>query len=210
MAVTPQMLDATAAIIADYREGEIARPDAAHVQRWLNQFDEAVREPLLVELTHVLGKTYISKSGVQEFLAMLIRNKKLSGETPREFWLNAKFLSIQKHGNSQRELTVLFAAPLKSATGLDLVQCGTNPACYIYLDDGIFTGMTVIDSLRGWIKGDAPNESTVHVIVIAGHAGGQYYANQTLAKVMAEANKKVIFHWWALLRLDDRKINTDN
>jgi hypothetical protein len=71
MALTQQMLETTAAIISDYREGEISRPDAAHVQRWLSQFDEAVREALLTELTHVLRRTYVSKISVEKFLAGL-------------------------------------------------------------------------------------------------------------------------------------------
>lgn len=95
MAVNPALLQATVSIIADYRAGEIAAPDVAHVERWVNQFDEKVREPLLTELKHVLSRTYVSKLGVERFLSGLVPLQKLAGNKPPEFWNNAKFLDIQ-------------------------------------------------------------------------------------------------------------------
>ena len=131
MADIAEQLKATAEMIADYRAGEIPRPDAAHVERWLIQFDEKVREPLLNEMIHVLRKTYIPKTRVQSFLAGLVTNQKLAGDKPEEFWKTASFLNIQTRGNSQREFLNLFAVPLKEKTGLELTQCGAQPACYI-------------------------------------------------------------------------------
>ena len=148
MAITQQMLETTAAIITDYRAGEIARPDAAHVQRWLDQFDENVREPPLVEMTHVLRHTYVSKANVEKFLAGLVTNKNLAGDDPTTFWKGVKFLDIQKRGHSQKEFLQLFSVPLKQTTGLQVADCGNQPQCYVYLDDGIFTGMTLIQ--KSW------------------------------------------------------------
>lgn len=54
MAVTPELLAQTVSIITDYRKGEIADPDAHHVERWLAQFDEGIREKLITELNRVL------------------------------------------------------------------------------------------------------------------------------------------------------------
>jgi hypothetical protein len=209
MAVTQEMLEATAAIIADYRAGEIARPDAAHVQRWLNQFDENVREQMLGEMRHVLGNTYVSKINVEKFLSGLASNKELAGDDPKTFWMGVKFLDIQTRGHSQREFLQLFAIPLKQQTGLQVSDCGKQPACYVYLDDGIFTGMTLIQSLSNWLKGDAPQKAVVHVIVIAGHVLGKYYAETQLNKIAASVGKAIEFHWWALLSLEDRKANID-
>jgi hypothetical protein len=210
MAITQEMLEATAAIFADYRDGEISRPNAVHVQTWLNQFDEGVREQLLLEITHVLQRTYVSRTNVEKFLAGLVTNKKLAGETPAAFWKGVKFLDIQGRGRSQKEFLRLFAIPLKQLAGLELAECGQQPACYVYLDDGIFTGMTLIQSMGDWLKKDAPEKLTVHIIVIAGHALGKHYAETELKKIAAAAKKSVDFHWWALLGLEDRKINIYN
>ncbi len=207
MAITQETLQATAAIFIDYREGDIPRPDAAHVQRWLNQFDEGVREQLLSEITHVLQRTYVSQVRVENFLANLVTNKDLAGETPAAFWRGVKFLDIQERGRSQKEFLRLFAIPLKQHAGLELASCGQQPACFVYLDDGIFTGMTLIQSIGDWLKKDAPEKPILHVIVIAGHVGGKHYAETQLKKVAASVGKSVEFHWWALLGLEDRKIN---
>jgi hypothetical protein len=136
-----------------------------------------------------------------------VSNKNLAGEKPKDFWTNAKFLDIQSRGHSQTEFLKLFAVPLKEKTGLDLAKCGAQPACYVYLDDGIFTGMTLIQSLSTWLKGDAPQNAVLHVIVIAGHIGGKQYAQTELNKVAKQLGKTIEFHWWALLSLEDRKIN---
>src|SRR5258706_7660921 len=61
------VLASIARTIADYREGEIALPSAGHVGRWVEQFPDAVRQPLAVEMAHVLDKTYIAKKQVQVF-----------------------------------------------------------------------------------------------------------------------------------------------
>lgn len=209
MAVPAELLQATVSIIADYREGEIARPDTAHVDRWLAQFDENVRVSLLTELNHALGKTYVSKATVEKFLASLVTGKNLVGENPQEFWRGAKFLDVQKRGKSQADFLKLFAVPLKAKTGLELAQCGEQPTCNIYLDDGIFTGMTLIQSLPDWVKADAPLNATLHVIVIAGHLGGKHYAETKLQEAAKAVGKTITFRWWALLALEDRKANTD-
>jgi hypothetical protein len=53
-------LEALAALIADYREGEVAKPDADHVERWLRQFDADEREPLLDELLRIWPAFYLN------------------------------------------------------------------------------------------------------------------------------------------------------
>lgn len=98
------MLDDLAATIADYRESEIPKPNGAHVKKWLAQFDVAVQEPLLSEMSHILKQTYVPKALVENFLANLVTNGDLVGSDPKTFWKDAKFLDLQKRGNSQREL----------------------------------------------------------------------------------------------------------
>jgi hypothetical protein len=51
-----ELLDTIATTIADYRVGEIERPD---VERWIAQFpDKATHVPMLEELDHLLRATY--------------------------------------------------------------------------------------------------------------------------------------------------------
>ena len=103
----------------------------------------------------------------------------------------------------------MFDVPLKAETGYVVAECGkNNPSCYVYLDDGLFTGNTILKSLRTWLK-DAPAETQVHVIVIALHRGGLYYAKTNLEDAATEAEKKIEFTWWRIIELEERRIFTD-
>jgi hypothetical protein len=53
-----QLYNTFAAKIVDYRSGEISVPDAAHVERWINQFDAPNRIPILNEMLHLIDKVY--------------------------------------------------------------------------------------------------------------------------------------------------------
>jgi hypothetical protein len=102
----------------------------------------------------------------------------------------------------------MFTVPLKTEVGYGLDECGKQPTCYVYLDDGLFTGNRILADLRDWLKTEAPNEAIIHVIVMALHRGGQYYAQTNLAKVEKETRKKITFHWWRIIELEDRKNHT--
>lgn len=204
MAVTPELLAQTVSIISDYRKGEIAEPDVHHVERWLAQFDEGIREQLIRELNHVLAKTYISKSVVTGFLENLVVNAHLTGSSPKQFWQGAQLLDIQSRGSSQHELIKLIGVPLKKETGLTPSECGKTPACYVYLDDGLYTGNTIMNDLSKWLN-SAPQQATIHVVLIALHRGGQYYAQGRLNDAAKRAGKAIKFHWWRIVELEDRR-----
>lgn len=78
--LAPQtLLDSIAATIADYREGEIPQPSAAHVAKWAKQFDPTQQVPILTEIDVLLKKTYINKARMERFLLNLVTNQKLAG-----------------------------------------------------------------------------------------------------------------------------------
>ena len=74
-----------AEIIADYRSGEVPTPDNQHVLKWVSQFSESVRLPILEELSHVLSHTYLSKADAKKFLRGVAQTQDLVGENPCEF-----------------------------------------------------------------------------------------------------------------------------
>jgi hypothetical protein len=136
-------------------------------------------------------------------LENLVVNPKLTGGTPKEFFENAKFLDVQSRGSSQHEFLQMIAKPLRTTTGLELAQCGKTPTSYIYLDDGLYTGNTIINDLSKWLK-VAPSPAKVHVILMALHRGGQYYASGKLAEAAKNLGKVIEFNWWRILELEDR------
>jgi len=207
-----ELLRSIANTIADYRQGEIAIPDADHVNRWIDQFDASVQQQILAELDYVLKNTYITRANFTKFLRDVFSSAELAGNDPRTFWRKANILRIQEAGNSQREMLEMLETTLRSKVGLGLEDCGSSEGPFIYLDDGVFTGNRIRHDLSSWIQSSAPVEAKLHVIVIGLHRGGQWYANKELKKVAKEAGKRVDIHWWRSLEIEDRRaylVNSD-
>ena len=210
MPTRTELLTSIAATIADYREGEIDALDAEHVDRWIQQFDAPVQEPMLAELDHVLNKTYVTRTAVEEFLAIVLMAPKLVGDNASDFWKQANFLDIQGGGNSQREMLAMFETVLQNKCGLNLDDCSSDDGPYIYLDDAIFTGNRVRNDLTGWIESSAPATANVHVVVTAFHRGGQYYAKSGINSVAHAAGNSVDIQWWRCVEIEDRKAYATN
>jgi hypothetical protein len=194
-----------AATTADYREGDLpsAYRGPGHVKRWINQFDDSVQLPILREVDHVLKKTYVSRADARKFLITLF------GDDPCTFWKNVKFLDIQLAGASQKAMLVLFSKILKNECHLEVEACGATPRAFVYLDDAIFTGNRVASDVAKWVAEEAPNVATVHVVTMALHRLGKYYAEQEINKAVKIAGKKIDLRWWSANTLEDRKNRTD-
>lgn len=199
------LLDSIARTIQDYRDGILPQPITDHVERWVQQFDADVQVPILQEVRHVLQQTYFSKKRVMDFLRNLIYAENLAGNNPQEFWRSANFLNIQGGGNSQRDMLALFSEVLRSEFGFGIEACGRHNDVFIYLDDGIFTGNRVRYDLEKWIRNDASAKAKVHVVCIALHRGGYYYANQKIREAIRAAGKDIDITWGRAIELEDRK-----
>lgn len=204
------LLESIAQTTADYRKGEVDAPTPAHVDRWIGQFDAGVQLPMLREMDHVLKRTYFSLKNVTKFLRGLIRTEKLVGNDPCVFWRGVNFLDIQGGGNSQTEMLGLFNEVLQEKCCLGIEQCGDAGSVFVYLDDAIFTGNRVRRDLEAWVKDKAPNKAALHIVSIALHSGGQYYAGGHITKAAAASGKKIDVTWWRAIELEDRKAYSDS
>lgn len=205
-----EVLTSIANTIADYRQGEIATLDAEHVDRWIRQFEAPVQEPMLAELDHVLKKTFVTRTEVEQYLCGLATAQKLAGDDPCDFWKTVNFLNIQGGGNSQREMLAMFETALQRTCGLKLRDCGLDDGPYVYLDDAIFTGNRIRSDLTGWLESSAPATAKVHVVVIAFHRGGQYYAESEIHSVADAVGKTVSVTWWRCVEIENRKSKAAN
>lgn len=194
-----------ATIIKDYRQGEIAAPDAAHVRRWIGQFPQATREPLLAEMEHILRKTYITEATVKDFLKGVVTHQKLVGDDPAAYWRGVRFLRLQQAGHSQRDILALFDKRLQKSFGLSIEDCGADPHTFAYLDDAVFSGGRVGGDISHWIKTDAPKKAKVAVMVMAVHSLGEYFASNDIKKAADAVGKTVDLQWWRAMTLEDRK-----
>jgi len=204
------LLKSISKTIGDYRAGEIDPPTPEHVETWIKQFDNKVHESMLEQLDHVFKKTYVSKKDVHAFLSSLIKNKDLTGDDPCSFWQSVEFLDIQKRGNSQREMLEMFNEVLHKECGLGIDDCGEPPQVYLYLDDAIFTGGRIREDLISWIQTDAPTKAKVHVVTIAFHRGGQYFAKTKICKAAEGVRKQINIHWWCCIEIEDTKRSIDS
>lgn len=199
------LLASIADTIKDYRAGELPTPTPDHVERWINQFDGAVRLRMLREMNHVLKQTYFSKSVVREFFAKQIHHKRLAGDEPCAFWRSADLLDIQAQGESQTELRELFMGALAEGCGTVRDRPGPEDGAFIYLDDVLFSGGRIGDDLSIWITDRAPRSATVHVLLIAAHRFGEWKCSTRLIEQVAQAGKQLELHFWAALRIENRK-----
>lgn len=210
MSEREKLLESIAEIMADYRMSELPKATPEHVDRWIRQFDAKVQVPILREMNHVLGKTYFSFQKVVSFLEEVITTEELVGADPCKFWRSARFLNIQGGGNSQQEMLALLDQVLQKSCGFGVMECGNDPAVFIYLDDAIFSGGRVKQDLEAWVQGNAPAAAKLHVITIALHRGGEYYANKCILDKAKTLGKEVNITWWREVYLEDRKSYTDS
>ena len=163
---TPNLRAELAAMISDYRKGEIPTPDALHIDRWISQFPAGVRDPILSELLHVFRRTYFSRAKVQTFIDSIVINAKFASANPFEFWQGVKVLNLQTAGHSQKDMLTLLGESLQRQCGLAMGLCGISPHTYLYLDDAVFSGGRVRSDVIKWIKEAAPAKAKLVVLVI--------------------------------------------
>ena len=200
------LLKSIATTIEDYRVGELSVPVSTpeHIDRWVKRFDAEVQHPILLEMDHVLSKTYLSKKKIHYFLKQLITKP----TDPSNFWKNGNFLNIQKGGDSQRDLLCLFDENLKAEQNISIEECKSNDT-FFYIDDVIFTGNRVKTDLTEWINNEAPNKATVYVVVLFYYTGFYYYKDE-IANAISATGKDIKVQYECLGRLENLKSNRDS
>jgi len=199
-----------AAIIGDYRAGEIEPPDAAHVDRWVSQFPADVRDAIVDEMIHVMSRTYFSRANFQTFIDSMVVNSNFAGNDPAAFWKGVQVLDLQTAGNSQKDMIALLDESLQRQCGIALAQCGAQPHTYIYLDDALFSGGRIRNDLVNWVKKFSPGQAKVAVLVIAHHRLGQWYSSKKIEEAALDAGKTIDIKWWRAIEIEDRKAYTIN
>lgn len=93
-----EYIEGIVTLIKNYRRTELKKPlDAAHVKRWLNQFEAEEQSIVLRETFHALARYYIKKEQIYDFLDQLL--EKLIAENGKD---HVVFASVQKKGYSQK------------------------------------------------------------------------------------------------------------
>lgn len=194
-------------IAADYRIVELGPFTPEHVIHWIEQFDADERLVVLSELKHVFEKTYFSEVKIKEFLKDVATEEKLVGADPAAFWRAAGILKVQLGGASQAEMLVHFDGVLNEHLGIALEDCQPSSDTFIYVDDAVFSGNRVRNDLKPWIENLAPKKATVHVLVLAIHSNGEYYAHGHLQQAATAVGKEITIKWWRATTIENQKFN---
>jgi hypothetical protein len=142
--------------IQDYRKDE-NNPDflitIERIKKWILQFSEKERIPVLEELDNIFKLRYCSKEDAKGFLDNLLITLKdsLKFNTIEDLLKNTQFLDLQEHGKSQSVMLNLFNELIHNKFNLSLNDCGAESKKYsIYIDDFLCTGLTMYNNIMEW------------------------------------------------------------
>lgn len=197
-------------IIFDYRNKEFGAYDKNHVERWINQFEEHERELVLQETLRILKRNYITLEHFLKFVQSIITSPKVHCGNQEQYWKNVSLLSIQKDGNSQKELNKILTECLLNKFGV-IPKNPIQNTEFIYLDDFIFSGNRLISDMKLWLANNAPIKCRVTIITIGWFNYGQWNTSQKLKKIAEELGKEIQFIFLAYenFKLENRLSRKD-
>ena len=174
-------------IISDYRpKMDIPPRTSEDVKKWVDQFDQLDRLPILEEMAHILERMYFSEARVRKFIRHnVVSCPKLTGGNPAAFWRNTEVLCLQhENSNSQRDMLKLFDEELRATCGYGREECKGDGKNFVYLDDGIFSGNQAVKDIANWLKNnEQAADFTLHIVVIGLHDGGQSWICKRLKQL---------------------------
>ncbi len=197
LSTTEDYCEEIAEIIAGYRlhdrnSGALdIKMDKTHVERWINQFDSD-QEIILAGTANLLRSYYFSKEQVEQYLTGIYSNPNIWGEDIEAGLSSAIFLNCQFKGKSQHKLYKKSRKLIRGQYDIDIDDNGDNNKAktYVYLDDCMFSGMTVYGDLNRLID-EIPNDSRIITIFMAVHSFAEWWINKNLAQKMEQKDIKL-------------------
>jgi len=153
-----QLIKGIYEIIKDYREDE-GLMSMERIEKWINQFNNSDHIFLLKELKLIFQKRYISENKAKSLIKIKFEGlaKKLQYKDVKNFLLQSRFIDHQPEGKSQKVLLKFVDDFISKEYSIRIEDCNSpNPKYYIYLDDVLCTGDTIVKGLtknvgsKGW------------------------------------------------------------
>lgn len=154
-----QLIDEVFDQLKDYRADELlpnVKMTKIRIKRWIEQFAEDDREFILTELKHIFSTRYCSKVSVKAFLKAVVDKltKDLGYKSAPDFLRMTVFLDLQPKRKSQKVLLKLLAELLTENYDFNISDCGTTQKKhFVYIDDILCTGNTLIQDIKDWSGG---------------------------------------------------------
>lgn len=139
-------IEGIATLISNYRRTELTKPlDAAHVKRWVEQFEPEERSVVLRETFHALSRFYIKEERIHTFLDQVL-DKIVKEQNVND----VVFASIQKKGHSQTLIYEYIAT--KGSFVFQSEKYTDASKLYVYIDDGLYSGGRANEDLSELIR----------------------------------------------------------
>lgn len=177
-----ELLERIAARLVNYRHGEIPPIYLSHVARWVEQFAFEDRLTILSETNRMLERRYVTQDEMTQSVEQLLTLALAGLQTEQ---LNrVQFLEIARKGGSQRSLTEMMRQAGLELFGRDFTQPQETPTIFLYVDDCLFTGNTVLNDLRDWLIAQEPGSSIERLCLLfhTVHSGGRYYVDTEIGR----------------------------
>lgn len=167
--------------IKDFRRDEGVTMSLAHIEEWAQQFGDDA-DFVLAETDNILGKTYLTKEEAVDLFRNFIHEhiKRYKYDNITNYLKDVCFLQLQPAGKSQDIIVQMIRDIIQTDYGLNISDYESHPKkLYIYFDDVLITGKTILDDLSFWINQDnrikALNDKsiTLEVDLIVEHRLGQ-------------------------------------
>lgn len=171
-----------------------------HVVNWLNQFPIATHEVLLKNLVSMLGKTYFSKSKIEDFFLCSLKDNRIFSQSI-EFY---SFLDIQDKGNSQKDMLEIMNKQSNNLFSKNIkISNFDTDNNYIYLDDAIYSGTTLKWDIIKWADTIPDKNSKINltVLTIGIHHRNLEYIKSEISKKLPNVN----ISFWGSIIFDDFK-----
>lgn len=167
--------------------------DKYHVEKWVEQFEDN-HDIILHETLNLLNNYYFSKEEIKQYLIDICTSKKIFGHDIKKGINNTCFLNCQEKGNSQKRLFKKSVKIVEELYGIDISQHDYTCTSFLYLDDCMFSGMTVKKDVERLI-GMIPNNSTIHLVFIAVHSFSEWWVKKSLEDILSNKNINLQI-WW--------------
>lgn len=186
-----------AAIICNYRSGEIAPLTSAHVEKWVSQFDEQVQDSILEEMIYIFSKWYYTYEDiVNKFLGKIpeILQKEYNFASVQETLGSVSFTKVQSEGQSQKKLIAELIQIIQKQYGINLVtNIDSSISHYAYIDDGFYSGSRARKDLKK-LACQLKAGDTLDVFYIVVCTSGVLYSMDEFKKIQTECGIDIHLH----------------
>lgn len=189
-------------IIQDYRKGELDFSlGTEHVEKWLSQFSPDSRDIILCETVHIFTEWFISNACVDNWIDKIVPalQKKYGFDSLQTVFESVVFLNVQNEGKSQRVMLSRFMDRVRDQYGVSIkTQISNDISCYVYIDDGLYTGSRARRDLAECISCLPPQSSLEVFYIVACQSAFQYVKTQ-LEAVAANHKIRVSIHRYKVI-----------